>query len=404
MNRIFAVLAIFLAGTFVGCDSFVEDVDQPIDSIDDAELFDETQVEFQIKGVQSRFSNTADLLLVFAGGLSDEFIFDQNVPNATFPSFQEMDLGDITFANNSNDGAYDNLGELRFFADNLLTRIQDIQFEDAELQTEAAFTANLYGGLARYFYATYYGLDKRQGGGIITDDPDNPGPFVPSDQMYTQAIDKMNAAAALGDAAQVRIINTIIARIHLFQGNFSEARAAAQNGMVEGDAPFTSLHSVDNTNYYWSQAGPGRNQWVTDFRFNDYVQLDPAEAARIPLDEVVGNDGTTIYYRQALYIDRDTALPFTKWQENELMLAELDLRDGDAASALTRINAVRASHELDPLTEVDELILMDERDKELFTMGLRLPDQRRMDIWHLGPDTWWFLPITQDERNINTNL
>jgi len=405
MNRLFVLLTFLLAGTFVvGCDTFVEDTDLPIDTIDDPQLNTESQVEFVIKGIQSRFSTTADRLLVFAGGLSDEFIFDQNVPNATFPSFAEMDIGDITFANNSNDGVYNDLGELRFFADNLLMRVQEIEFEDAALRTEAEFTANLYGGLARYFYATYYGLDKRQGGGIITDDPENPGPFVPSDQMYAQAIAKMEAARALGDAAQARIINTIIARIHLFQGDFASARASAEAGMIEGDAAFESLHAVDNTNYYWSQAGIGRNQWVTDFRFNAYVEADPAEAARIPLEEVLGNDGTTVYYRQGLYTARESALPITKWQENELILAELDIRGGDAAGALTRINQVRASSGLAALASADMLVLMDERDKELFTMGLRLPDQRRMDIWHLGPDTWWYLPITQNERNINENI
>ncbi|MBX2818196.1 MAG: RagB/SusD family nutrient uptake outer membrane protein [Rhodothermaceae bacterium] len=404
MNRLFVIFTFLLAGTFVGCDTFVEDTDLPIDSIDDPQLSVETQVEFIVKGVQSRFSTTADRLLVFAGGLSDEFIFDQNVPNATFPSFAEMDIGDITFANNSNDGVYNDLGELRFFADNLLLRIQDIEFEDTALRTEAEFTANLYGGLARYFFATYYGLDKRQGGGIITDDPENPGPFVPSDQMYAQAIAKMEAARALGDAAQARIINTIIARIHLFQGDFASARTSAEAGMIEGDAAFESLHAVDNTNYYWSQAGIGRNQWVTDFRYNAYVEADPAEAARIPLEEVLGNDGTTVYYRQGLYTARESSLPITKWQENELILAELDIRGGDAAGALTRINQVRASHGLAALASADMLVLMDERDKELFTMGLRLPDQRRMDIWHLGPDTWWYLPITQNERNINENI
>ncbi len=36
--------------------------------------------------------------------------------------------------------------------------------------------------------------------------------------------------------------------------------------------------------------------------------------------------------------------------------------------------------------------LMLEREKELFTMGLRLPDQHRFDTWHLGADTWQFFP------------
>ena len=161
---------------------------------------------------------------------------------------------------------------------------------------------------------------------------------------------------------------------------------------------------MTTTNYYWSQAGNGRTQWVSDFRFNDYVLADPAEATRVQLTTILGNDEVTTYFYQDLYPERTTSLPFAKWQENELMLAELDLNDGNAASALTRINAVRASHGLSALASADINVLIDERDKELFTMGLRLVDQRRLDLWHLGPDTWWFLPITQNERNINTNF
>ena len=404
MNRFLALFVILFAGTFIGCDSFVEEVDLPVDSIDDFLLTDESQVPFVIIGIEARFADTADQLQVFSGGVSDELIFDTNVPNATFPSFAEMESGDIQLANASSSGSFTNIGELRFIADNLLERIQEIEFEDAELETEARFAGNFYGGLARYFYALYYGLNPREGGGVITEDPSEPGPFIPSTQMFAQAIEKLNAARDLGDAAQARIINTVIARIHLFQGDFASAATSAQAGMTEGDAAFEALYSVEASNYWFVQAGAGRNQWVVDFRFNDYLQADPAEVARIPLDEVLGGDGSTIYYRQAKYPNRDSAVPFTKWQENSLILAEVDLRNGNAASALTHVNQVRASHGLDPLAALDMLTLMDERDKELFTMGLRLADQRRMDTWHLGPDTWWYLPIPQNERNINDNL
>ncbi|MEZ4700708.1 MAG: hypothetical protein R2834_10295 [Rhodothermales bacterium] len=392
-----------LFGAMAGCDSFVGDVDQPIDSIDDTQLNSESQIEFVIKGVQSRFSTTYDRISLHAGGLSDELFFDQRVPNATFPTYAEIDEGVIEFANNSNDGVYNALGELRFFADNLLARAAEITFEDTDLQQEATFTGNLYGGIARYFYATYFGLDiDGGGGGIITEDPANPGPFIPAPEMYTQALAKLNAALGLADDYNARAINTLIARIQLIQGNTAEARTAALAGMQEGDAPFQSLHSVDNSNEWYVQAGVGRTQWVVDFRYEGYIANDPNEANRIQLQDITGSDGT-VFKRQGRYIDRSTPIAFATWQENELMLAELDLAS-DPAGALARVNAVRASHGIDPLGALDQSTLIVEREKELFTMGLRLVDERRFDIWHLGPDTWQYFPITQNERNINTNI
>ena len=406
MKQLIALLSTVLLLTMVGaCDSFVEEVDLPIDTIDDSQLSDESQIPFVITGVQSRFSTTYDRVAVFAGGISDELFFDQRVPNATFPSFMEMDVGDITFSNNSNDGLYNDLGELRFFSDNLLVRAAEITFEDGDLQRDAQFTGNFYGGVARFFYAAYYGLTQNEGGGVITDDPDNPGPFIPAVQMYGLALDKLNAARGFADDYHTRVTNTLIARIHLFQGNFSEARAAAQGGMQNGDAAFESLHTPENTNYWWSQAGPGRHQWVVDFRFKQYVDDDPAEANRIQLAEIVGNDDPpSTFYRQDRYVLQSTPLPFATWQENELMLAELDLRDGNAAGALGRMNAVRESHGLSALADANMDVLMLEREKDLFTMGLRLPDQRRFGTWHLGGGTWQYLPITQSERNINPNF
>jgi hypothetical protein len=244
-------LSLLLLATFVGCDSYVEDVDEPIDSIDDTQLTIESQVPFLIKGVQSRFSTVYDQAAVFAGGLSDELIFTEDVVNATFPTFREMEDGDIEFANNSNDALFDALGELRLFSDNLLIRIEEITFEDADLRTEAEFNALFYGGLARYFYATYYGLTQREGGGVISEDSENLSPFIPSSELYLQAMDKLTAAQALADPYYTRVINTVMARIQLFQGNYAQARTAAEAGLVDGDAPFESLHSIDNTNYFY---------------------------------------------------------------------------------------------------------------------------------------------------------
>ncbi len=403
-STILAVL--FVAVLFAGCDSFVEDVDLPIDTIDNDQLTDESQVPFLIAGLQTRFATTHDRLALLSDGLSDQFIFDQRVPNATFPTYQEVDIGEITLDNNSVDNPFTGLGELRFFSDNFLERIGELEFEDADLQRESQFSGNFYGGVARYFYATFFGLDPRNGGGVI-----DSGPFIPSEQMYSQALVKLNAALGFADAYQTQVVNTLIARIHLYQGDFGAARAAALNGLQEGDAPFQSLHSVESQNRYYQQAGIGRTQWVADFRYKEIVDADPAEAVRVLIEVIEGNDGDpdagiepTIFYRQAKYPENSSPIDFASWEENTLILAELDLRDGNAAVAVAHVNAVRASHGLDPLASLDMDTLIFEREKEFFAEGFRLVDQRRFDLWHLGEETWQYLPITQSERNNNDNF
>ena len=403
------------------CDGFVEDVDDPISNIADDELNQASQVPFLIAGVQGRFATTHDQILVLAGGLSDELFFDQDVPNATFPTFAQIDEGEIQLDNNSVDGAFGSLGEYRFLADELAERVAIIDekapdeggFEEdsvgTALRNEALYTAYLHGGIARYFYAAYFGLNPREGGGVISDieDPISRmrGTFIPSDEMYQLAIQKLDSALQFveADSYEARLANSIIARIHLYQGNYDLARSRAEDGLVEGDAPLESLHSVQEENFWYTQAGAGRTQYVADFRFADYVEDNPQEAERIPLEEVEGGSGT-IYVRQALYPERESPITFISWQENNLMLAEVALRDGDAATALRLVNAERASYGLSPLDSIDLDGLVVERDQELFTLGARLIDQRRFDLWHLGPDTWQYLPITQNERNDNPCL
>lgn len=398
--------SLLLALLVAGCDSFVEEVDLPVDTIDNEQLNDESQVPFLIAGLQTRFATTHDRLAMLSDGLSDQLIFDQRVPNATFPTYQEVDIGEITLDNNSVDNPFTGLGELRLFSDQFLERIAEIQFEDADLQREAQFAGNFYGGVARYFYATFFGLEPRMGGGVI-----DAGPFIPSADMYAQALDKLNTASGFADEYQRRVVNTLVARIHLYLGDFGAARTAAQAGLQESDAAFQSQHSVESQNRYYQQAGIGRTQWVVDFRYKDYVDADPAEAVRIVIEVIEGNDGDpdagvapTLFYRQAKYLENSAPIDFASWQENTLMLAELDLRDGNDAGALAHVNAVRAAYSLDALASLDMDGLLFEREKELFAEGFRLADQRRFEQWHLGAQTWQYLPITQSERNNNDNF
>ncbi|RMD92050.1 MAG: hypothetical protein D6813_06535 [Calditrichaeota bacterium] len=392
------------------CSDFVDEVDPIIDQVPDDRLNDESQMPFLIQGVQVRFSTMHDQMVTLSEGLGDAFFFDSNVPNATFPTFRDIDVGDIQFDNNSVDGLYNDIGELRFFADDLVRRTGEITFSDDELKKQALFTGYFFGGIARYVYATYIGLNPDEGGGVI-----DGGPFIPSDQMYDLALEKFQQAlqnmpgqysfgANSGTSDYwTRVVNSVIARTLLYKGDAASAQTFAQNGMVEGDPPFQSLHSNESTNLVWQQAGRGRTQYVVDPRFKGYIDADSTEANRIQIEEILGNDGVTIFYRQIKYDNFDSPIDFMSWQENELMLAELELTSNNA-SALARVNNVRASHDITPLNSIDKNGLIVERDKELFLTGARLPDERRFGIFHLPPGKWRYLPITQNERNSNPNL
>lgn len=409
-NNILIIFTLLMLMIWSACSDFVDDVEPIIDQVEDDLLNNEAQLDFLVTGVAVRFATTFDDVVTLSEGLSDAFIFDSNVPNATFPTFRDIDVGDITLDNNSVDNMFFDLGEMRFFADDLLRRLDEMNVADAELEARTRFAANLFGGIARYFFASYMGLNPTEGGGVI----DN-GPFIPSADMYNLALEKFQAALTSvpnsftyganefsGDYL-TRVVNSLIARIHLYSGNTSSALTFAQNGLVEGDPAFQSLYSTESSNFVWQQAGLGRTQYVLDPRFNDFVLADPNEAARIPFIEILGNDGVTIFYLQVKYGEIDSPIDLISWQENELMLAELELSSNNA-SALARVNVVRASHGIGPLTALDQSALLVERDKELLLTGARLIDERRFGIFHLPAGSWEFLPITERERNNNPNL
>lgn len=400
MKKIMSLLLMVIALIFISCEDYVTDVDPVIDQVEDDRLNDQSQLPFLIKGVQQRFNTTQDQLMVVADGLSDMFFFSYNVPNATYPTYEDIDNGDIQFDNNSVDGPYSDLGELRFFADDLIRRTNEIGVSDDAIKNEALYTGYLYGGIARYFYATYFGLNLGEGGGGVIDN----GPFIPSAQMYADAVDRMKSSLQYtSDELQVRIVNSLIARAYLYNGDYTNAATHAASGMVEGDTPFEAIHSLTETNEYYSQAGAGRSQFVIDNRFVDYVTTDPNEANRIAYAEVLGSDNVT-YYSQRKYPAQDSPLPLITWQEVYLMKAELAVRGFGSGDAVALVNAVRASHSIDDLSAVDLDVIYVERDKELFCTGSRMPDQIRFDRWHLPAGSWKYLPITQSERNNNDNF
>lgn len=393
-----ALIAVTL-GVFAGCKSFVQGIEPPISSADDNLLNNERQTQFVVTGVVGKFEQTFAQLSCMSDGLADELVFDTRLSTATYPTYLELETGNVRVNNGSVEDAETALGQLRLYADTLVARAKGIAYTDSSLQRLAMFTGYFYGGVARYFYAVYFGLNPTEGGGVI-----DLSPFIPSDQMYDLAIDRLTQALPYATADQAATTQTLIARIRLYKGDYAGAATAAANGMVMGQADLLATYSAEAQNFWWITAGNGRLQFTVDPRFPQYVKDDPKEVARIPLKVAKVIDSVTTIYQQDKYPLDASPISFLTWQENELIQAECAARANNLAVALEHVNNVRISHSLDPLasTTLDSIFI--ERDKELFCTGARLVDERRSNTWHLGAGTWEFLLITQHEREANSNL
>ena len=409
----------FLCFTFIciSCKNFVTNVDPPIDEIKDSELNNESQLPFLINGVEIQFTSAFAKTNICAACLSDAFFTNENVGRISDNDYKYIDGGKIPLDNSDVTEAYKAVGQLRFYTDDLIRRTNSISANDTLIRNKALFTGYFYGGYARYLYATFFGLTQTEGGSPI-----NNSPFIDSQKMYDSAITRFKKSLEYTqDTLTVKSINSVIARAYLYDGDYSDASIYAVKGLSKEDnTPFQTPISSD---LWYSTAGERFQNFLADSTFKQYIDTDPNEANRIKLspvplvtqklDTVVIGDSTeyqqeedtTWYYVQAVYANNSSPQKIITWQENNLMRAELSLRGFPSGSADYLVNEVRESHQIADLnSSVDLNIIYTERDKELFPSGNRLVDERRFNKWHLGPDTWEYLPIPQSERDGNPNL
>jgi hypothetical protein len=245
-----------------------------------------------------------------------------------------------------------------------------------------------------------------------------------------------------------KIVWSLIARTYLFDGNWSEAKSAAEKGLQDGDAGFQLIHTASYPNYMWYDAGRNNVLFSADPRFVDYVVADRKEGEiisnleeesedsqslrgpegdglgdadaenvrddldnpneRIPLWELEGD--ANLAYCQDIYDARDDYLDLIDWREMELILAEVAIRNSDDAAGLTHINNVRTHHGLDELT-VDDLtgftptetsgageiagslgLLIEERDKTLWPSYVRIIENLTIWYWNIRPGTTIKMP------------
>ena len=405
------IAAASLAG-IAGCDSYVGDIEVPNSTIDEALLNSKTQVQFQITGVRSKFAMSHSVVTTISGLVSDELDFGG--PDATFPQYLEIDRKITSVLNAEVEDFNITIGQLRLLADLLVDRVTNkidfsdpatgkVPSQDSALKESALFTGYLYGGVARFWTAAYLGLEPKKGGGAI-----DAGPFIPSAQMYDLAIEKWKLALQHTASGYLkRVVNTLIARAYLFNGNYALAGTHAAEGLTAGDPDFQSLFTnTDNgSNGYWFfYAGLGRTQMIPAPRFTGYVTENPAEANRVLLMPSPKNPAVNI---QGRYPAQNSPIPLVTWQENRLMQAEVELLgNNNPNAALGHVNAGRSSHDLAPLESLSKDALITERDKELSFTGNRVIDQNRFDLWDasLPAGFWHYIPLSKTERDANPNF
>ena len=405
---LFSVLALL---SLSACEDYVSNIEPYNDRLVSEALNVERNVPALIVGVDNQVAWTVDDLFRGADGLSDQLIFDTRNPMATFPGYQMLDEGDPLDYRDENAQPYDNVHELRILADTLLYRVRNnITFTRATLKDSALYCGYFSSAYAYYLTATYFGRGPTEGGSPI-----NLGHFVTSAKLYQIAIDRWNESLKYTtNAYQIRLVNSLMARLYLFIGNYASAATCVAKGLVSPDAPWLAKYDLLNDNAYRTEAGELRDHLMADPRFNAYVVADTTEAKRIKIKRKTGTGGW-VFYTEMKYVQTGstvTPIELMDWQENNLMRAELAVRGASSDNALTLINAVRTSQGVSALPAGTVITLSDpktatsysifeERDKALWIRGLRLPDQRRFNKWHLAPGTWQYMPISLNEKMRN---
>jgi hypothetical protein len=405
------LLSVLALLSLFACEDYVSNIEPYNDRLVSEALNTETSVPALIVGIDNQVAWTVDDLFMGADGLSDQLIFDTRNPMSTYPGYQMLDAGDPLDYRDENAQPFDNSHELRVLADTLLYRVlNNIALTRATLKDSALFCGYFNSAYAHYLIATYYGRGPTEGGSPI-----NLGRFVPSARLYQTALDRWNESLKYTtNAYRIRLVNSLMARLYLFIGNHTNAAACAAKGLVSPDAPWLAKYDLVNDNEYRGGAGELRDQLMVDPRFNAYVAADSTEAARIKIKKKTGTGGW-VFYSEIKYVQTGTTvtpIELMDWQENNLMRAELAVRGLSSDNALTLINQVRTSQGVSALPTGTVITLSDpktstkysifeERDKALFIRGLRLPDQRRFNKWHLAPGTWQYMPISLAEKQRN---
>lgn len=294
-----------------------------------------------------------------------------SAPRWMVPSRTVIEI-DVRFQTES----YTPISRARWTADNLMKLLQG--WTDAEVpnrQLKIA-TAGVYAGLALTMLGESYctmAID-------LSEELQPSAVFQMAEERFTAAI---TAAQAAGSGASTWLNAAYVgrARARLNLGN--TAGAAQDAALVPVGFRLNATYSegaARRYNYVWEDTRTGSVSVTEPFR---NLTVDGVADPRVPVTNMNRNaaDALTPLWNQGLYTGRSSPIPIARWEEAQLILAEVQ----GGAQAVSIINNLRSRRNL-PATwtggtaaQIRDQVIA-ERQRELFLDGHRLGDVKRYNL------------------------
>lgn len=439
-SKILKILTLLLVFTVFSCSDLL-DAENP-NSLQEKDLSDPRAATPMVNGSQVILTRAIGTLATIYSTSTDEMVWV-----GSRDDWQQLNFGELSnFENEFTDAVFFFTGESRWWADEVITRIEKFQSEgtllpgdEAQLSRAYLYGATIYITIAN-MYSDFVFSSKLESGPAI-----GPANMV---GLYDTALGYLNKALALNQASDVGRLQGMIALAHWNKAAWTKARernpatalindaaanTAANAALVAGGASFvldvdSSTPDVITEPFIGSEVNDRKEQRLSDhYIIYDAITKsiagiasgDPAQS--ISLYDPVDNIPDPVLYKAVKDFNDAGLYPdFTINSEREmyLILAEAALAQGDIPGFTTQINKLRDLNSADGLTPfVDEItsgvtardLLIHERRVNLFLQGKRLFDHYRFD----DPSPEWipssdamnsvaFFPIGISEVRANT--
>src|SRR5687768_11753630 len=317
--------------------------------------------------------------LVNLGGLlADEFEIAES-----FPTRVPIDRRDIDNVNVTLNTAYSYVHRARAAAELSARRHQEFAPNTPGHAASLAIAAYSYILLGENFCSGVPVSTLTDAGGTEF------GPPLSAEQLFTEAIERFDAAIAAADADSPEQYLAMVGKARALLNLDRPADAAAVAADVPDDFVFEIEHS-DNTarqeNGVFAYVNIQGRWSVADSEGGEGLPYrssgDPRVTFELDPDDGVGFDGVTPMFHQLKYPEREVDVVLASGTEARLIEAEAQLRAGNATAWLGILNALRTPGLpalTDPGTAAGRIDLMfRERAFWLWLTAHRLGDMRRL--------------------------